>query len=121
MSATAPVIDLDALMSPITEESSVGDELRYVPVDRKRGISWHDEISEAARENLFEQTPKYPDWPKVIELATQALTKLSKDWQIAAWLAEALVKYDSFDRLAGLRDGTKLMRCLIEQYWDNLY
>src|SRR5262245_29803767 len=121
MSARAPVIDIDNLMDPISENNPVGEELRYVPVEPKRGISWHDEIREAARENLYEQTPKYSDWPKVVELTTKALTKLSKDWQIAAWLAEALVKHDRFDRLAGLRDGTKLMRGLMEQYWDNLY
>src|SRR5215468_2997399 len=121
MSAIAPVIDLDSLITSISEDNPVGEELRYVPVDAKRGISWHDEIREAARENLYEQTPKYSDWPKVFDLTTKALTKLSKDWQIAAWLAEALVKHDRFDRLAGLRDGTKLMRGLMEQYWDYLY
>lgn len=121
MSAREPVIDLDNLMAPVSEDNPVGEELRYVPVETKRGISWHDEIREAARENPYEQTPKYSDWPKVVDLATKALTKLSKDWQIAAWLAEALVKHDRFDRLAGLRDGTKLMRGLMEQYWDHLY
>jgi type VI secretion system protein ImpA len=121
MSAVDPVIDIDGLMIPISEDNPVGEELRYVPVDAKRGISWHDEIREAARENLFEQTPKYSDWPKVFDLTTKALVKLSKDWQIAAWLAEALVKGDRFDRLAGLRDGTKLMRGLLEQYWDTMY
>jgi type VI secretion system protein ImpA len=121
MSAVAPVIDIDSLMSPISGGHPAGAELRYEPLDAKRGISWHDEIREAARENLFEQAPKYADWPKVIDLTTKALTKLTKDWQIAAWLAEAVVKHETVDRLAGLRDGTKLMRGLMEQYWDNLY
>jgi len=121
MSAVALVIDIDSLMTPVSGDNPAGAELRYEPLDAKRGISWHDEIREAARENLFEQTPKYADWPKVIDLTTKALTKLTKDWQIAAWLVEALVKHETVDRLAGLRDGTKLMRGLMEQYWDNLY
>ncbi|HEY8462180.1 MAG TPA: type VI secretion system protein TssA [Blastocatellia bacterium] len=121
MPAVAPVIDIDSLMAPISGDNPAGAELRYEPVDAKRGISWYDEIREAARENLFEQTPKYADWPKVIDLTTKALTTLSKDWQIAAWLVEALVKHDRFDRLAGLRDGMRLMRGLMEQYWDVLY
>ncbi|HEY6403353.1 MAG TPA: type VI secretion system protein TssA [Blastocatellia bacterium] len=121
MSNVAPVIDIDSLINPISVDNPAGAELRYTPVDAKRGISWHDEIREAARENLFEQTPKYADWPKVIDLTTRALTTLSKDWQIAAWLVEALVKHDRFDRLVGLRDGAKLMRGLMEQYWDVLY
>lgn len=121
MPAVAPVIDIDSLIIPISGDNPAGAELRYEPLDAKRGISWHDEIREAARENLFEQTPKYADWPKVIDLTTKALTKLTKDWQIAAWLVEALVKHETIDRLAGLRDGVKLMRGLMEQYWDNLY
>lgn len=119
--AIAPVIDIDNLLIPISEDNPVGNELRYEPVDAKRGISWHDEIREAARENLFEQTPKYADWPKVVELSSKALEKLSKDWQIAAWLVDALVKRDGYDRLAGLRDGMRLMRGLMDRYWDNLY
>src|SRR6266542_3324230 len=71
MSATGPVIDLDNLMISISEDNPVGAELRYAPVDPKRGISWHDEIREAARENLYEQTPKHSDWPKVVELTTK--------------------------------------------------
>ena len=121
MSSTAPVIDFDNLMIPISDDNPVGNELRYAPLDPKRGISWHDEIRDAARENLYEQTPKHSDWPKVVELTTKALTRLSKDWQIAAWLAEALVKYDRFDRMAGFRDGMKLMRALMERYWGDLY
>ncbi|HEU0184847.1 MAG TPA: type VI secretion system protein TssA [Blastocatellia bacterium] len=121
MSNVAPVIDIDSLMTPVSADNPAGAELRYIPVDAKRGIYWHDEIREAARENLFEQTPKYSDWPKVVDLTTRALATLSKDWQIAAWLAEAMVKHDRFDRLAGLRDGAKLMRGLMEQYWDVFY
>jgi type VI secretion system protein ImpA len=121
MTAVAPDIDIDSLIIPLSGDNPAGAELRYEPLDAKRGISWHDEIREAARENLYEQTPKYADWPRVIDLTTKALTKLTKDWQIAAWLVEALVKHEYVDRLAGLRDGVKLMRGLMDQYWDNLY
>jgi type VI secretion system protein ImpA len=89
--------------------------------DQKKGIYWHDRIREAHRENIYEDVPKLPDWPVVIELSTHALTSLTKDLQIAAWLSDALVKYNGHDRLAGLRDSLKLMRGLIEDYWDEVF
>jgi type VI secretion system protein ImpA len=121
MTAVSPVTDLEALLKPISDETSVGQDLRYVLYDQKKGIYWHDRIREAHRENLYETIPKLPDWPVVIDLSTQALTSLTKDLQIAAWLSDALVKHNSHDRLAGLRDSLKLMRGLIENYWDEVY
>jgi type VI secretion system protein ImpA len=121
MTAVSPIMDLDVLLKPISDETSVGQDLRYVLYDQKKGIYWHDRIREAHRENLYETVPKLPDWPAVIELSTQALTSLTKDLQIAAWLSDALVKHNGHDRLAGLRDSLKLIRGLIENYWDELF
>ncbi|MBO0720382.1 MAG: type VI secretion system protein TssA [Blastocatellia bacterium] len=117
----SPVIDLEKLLKPIAGENAVGQNLRYLLLDQKKGIYWHDRIREAHRENLFEAVPKHPDWPAVIELSTRALSTLTKDLQIAAWLSDALVKHNGHDRLAGLRDSLKLMRGLIADYWDDIY
>jgi type VI secretion system protein ImpA len=114
-------MDLETLLKPISDENAVGQDLRYVLFDQKKGIYWHDRIREAHRENIYEDVPKLPDWPVVIELSTQALTSLTKDLQIAAWLSDALVKHNGHDRLAGLRDSLKLMRGLIEDYWDEVF
>jgi type VI secretion system protein ImpA len=46
------------------------------------------------------------------------LSTEGKDLQVAAWLAEALVKRHGS---AGLRDGLKILRGLHEQYWDSFY
>lgn len=121
MSTISPVVDLDALLKPISDESPVGQDLRSVLFDSKKGIYWHDRIREAHRENLYETVPKLPDWPAVIDLSTQALATLTKDLQIAAWLSDAIVKHNGHDRLVGLRDSLKLVRGLIEQYWDSLF
>jgi type VI secretion system protein ImpA len=121
MTAVSPITDLETLLKPISDETVVGRNLRYVLFDQKRGIYWHDWIREAHRENLYEDVPKLPDWPSVIELSTNALTSLTKDLQIAAWLSDALVKHSGHDRLAGLRDSLKLMRGLIEEYWDEVF
>jgi type VI secretion system protein ImpA len=121
MTAVSPIMDLETLLKPISDETAVGQDLRYVLFDQKKGIYWHDRIREAHRENIYEDVPKLPDWPVVIELSTQALTALTKDLQIAAWLSDALVKHNGHDRLAGLRDSLKLMRGLIEDYWDEVF
>src|SRR5262245_25233819 len=117
----SPVADLEALLKPISEDSPTGQDLRSTLFDPKKGIYWHDRIREAHRENLYETIPKLPDWPAVIDLSTQALTSLTKDLQIAAWFSDAMVKHNGHDRLAGLRDSLKLVRGLIEQYWDALF
>ena len=115
----AAVIDLDALLAPIDGDNPAGESLRYEGT--------YDKIREERREdeNLaqgeWQRDLKVADWAEVIKLATQALKTKTKDLQIAAWLTEGLVKYERNDRLAGLRDGLKLMRELEDRFWDNFY
>jgi len=111
-----PVIDLDALLAPISEENPGGDSLRY------SGI--YDEISDARRADIdiaqgeWQTELKTADYRKVVEVAVNALTTLSKDLQIAAWLGEALINLHGF---AGLRDSLKLMTGLHENFWDGAF
>src|SRR5262249_5445404 len=57
------------------------------------------------------------DWGRIIEQATDALQKSSKDLRLACYLTEALVKEHGF---AGLRDGMQLLHDLVDQCWDRL-
>jgi len=113
---TPPVIDLDALLAPISEENPGGDSLRY------SGI--YDEIADARRADIdvaqgeWQTELKTADYRKVVDVAVNALTTLSKDLQIAAWLSEALIKMHGF---AGLRDSVKLMTGLHENFWDGAF
>jgi type VI secretion system protein ImpA len=115
----AAVIDLDALLAPIDGDNPAGESLRYEGT--------YDKIKEARREDevleqgAWQKDLKVADWAEVIKLATQALKTKTKDLQIAAWLTEGLVKYERNDRLAGLRDGLRLMRELQDRFWDNFY
>src|SRR5207253_189748 len=54
----------------------------------------------------------------VVRVATDALTKRSKDIQIAAWLTEAVTRTKGFP---GLRDGLRVLRGLQETFWDGLH
>lgn len=110
------VVDLDALLNPISEENPSGESLRY------SGL--YDEISEARRadealnQGEWQTELKVADFRKVIELATPALTGQSKDLQIAVWLCEALMKQYGF---VGLRDSLQLLTGLHEKFWDTLH
>ena len=57
-------------------------------------------------------------WKPVAELADKITANESKDLQIVSWWIEALLRIHGF---AGLRDGFRLARELIEVYWDLLY
>ncbi len=110
------VIDLNALLKPISDENPSGEYLRY------SGI--YDEISEARREDDplgkedLGMDLKVADFHKVIELAVPVIENESKDVQISAWLAEALVNVHGFE---GLRDSLRLMIGLLERFWETLH
>ena len=111
-----PVVDLEAILQPISDENPSGASLRY------EGI--YDQIKEARRadDNLnqgaWQTEIKIADYRQVINLAVPALTNQSKDLQISAWLAEALSSVHGF---AGLRDSMKLMTGLQEKFWETLH
>lgn len=111
-----PVIDLDALLTPISPESPSGEYLRY------SGL--YDEISEARRadevlnQGEWQTELKVADFRKVIALASAAIEKDSKDLQVAAWFAEALVKEHGF---VGLRDALRMLSRLQETFWDTMH
>jgi type VI secretion system protein ImpA len=57
-------------------------------------------------------------WKPVLQLADRITTDESKDLQVVSWWIEALLRIHGF---AGLRDGFRLARELIEAFWDQLY
>ncbi len=104
------------LLDPIPGANPCGENLYYSPA--------YDKIKEARREEEeisqgeWRHEVKKADFVQVIKLAGDLLSKKSKDLQLAAWLAEALLKEEGIDSFA---DGLDLMRGLIENFWDNLY
>lgn len=111
-----PVVDLEVLLQPISEENPSGESLRY------SGI--YDQIAEARRsddgldQGEWKTEQKSADFNKVIELGVDALKTQSKDLQIAVWVAEALSRKHGF---AGLRDSLILLSGLQEKFWDTLH
>ena len=112
----APVIDLEALLQPISEENPSGESLQY------SGL--YDEIREARRADLnvaqgeWQYKLKTADYRQVINLAVPALEKQTKDLQIGVWLSEALTKEHGF---VGMRDSLQLVSGLQQNFWETLY
>jgi len=113
----------EGLLSPIPGENPSGQSLRYDPVyDKIREARRAEEelqlSEEASKKDVWAHAIKKADFVQVIKLATEALSKRTKDIQIAAWLTEALLVQE---RIAGLTQGLDLLRGLIENFWDSLY
>ncbi|MDQ3132271.1 MAG: type VI secretion system protein TssA [Acidobacteriota bacterium] len=111
-----PVIDLEAMLQPISEENPSGEYLLYTDI--------YDQLREARRsdKNLsqgeWKTELKIADFRQVISLAVPALTTQTKDLQISVWLAEALTNEHGF---AGLRDSLKLIGGLQANFWETLH
>lgn len=120
---TAHVIDLDALLAPISEDAPAGTDPRdnasansaYQTIKRERASaraaerkSVHDGDAQEANQH----------WQQVLDLAPSILKEEGKDLEIASWYTEALVRKHGF---VGLRDAFALLRGLIENFWEQLY
>lgn len=109
------MIDIDALLEPISADNPGGDDLEYDPAfveleDAARGKEERQvgDVVEAAEE---------PDWKDVGKRAAGLLGR-SKDLRAAVYLTRAALNIDG---LSGLRDGLELVRRLLERYWEELH
>ena len=115
------VLDFAKLLAPVAGDNPAGPDLRgnagptspYYQVKDARNAA---RAAERAIEGGAED-PAPPDWKAVVTAATKALAA-TKDLEIAAYLTEALCRTNGF---AGLRDGFKLTRGLVEAFWDQVY
>jgi type VI secretion system protein ImpA len=105
------LLDFDSLLAPIPGDDPAGEDL---PFDVRQKL---DEYRQEIDNPDQPEASKKPDWAGVVRLAQDTLTKTSKHLRPAARLTEALVKLHGF---AGLRDGVRVMRRLIEDCWDRM-
>jgi type VI secretion system protein ImpA len=112
-----PKIDIQELLQPIPGANPAGEPLRY------QGA--YDRIADARREDdptlsqgIYKSSLKRADWTAAEALCVEALTKRSKDLQIASWLLESWLHLYGF---VGVTNGLYLLAGLCENFWDNLY
>lgn len=109
-------INLDLISAPLSDDAPAGEDLRYTKV--------YDDIKEARRadddipQGDWQRETKSADWDKVVRLALDALTTQTRDFQIAAWLAEGLAMEKGFD---GVESGLRVLTVLLSEFWDTAY
>lgn len=106
-------LEFERLLNPISLDNPCGESLRWDPV-------WSElsQLRKTRKDLLDSSADTEADWPQVMSLSSDLLATRTKDLLIAGWLTEALVREHGF---AGLRDGLRLIRQLIERYWDGLF
>src|SRR5579884_2482665 len=111
--------EIERFLEPIPGDNPAGVYLRYDPKVYAR-------IEEARRKEdpaviakmQLGRDAKVADYKLVVQTAEDALINKTKDIQIAAWLAEAWVYRE---RAPGLTAGLRLIKALLEKFWDNIY
>lgn len=119
------VLDFAKLTAPIAGENPAGRPLReeiahdavyYVLKDvRSTARALERQMAFGGDEALSDQRP---DWRPILDKAPTVIAEQSKDLEVTGWLIEALVRQHGF---AGLRDGFRLARELVEGFWESLY
>jgi type VI secretion system protein ImpA len=117
------VLDFVALLAPLPGDNPCGVDFRLDPSPTSLYYAIKDARSRARNAErqalMSEEGAAGPvDWRPVLEHGKTVLTEKSKDLELVAYMIEALVRLHGF---AGLRDGFRLARELVEQYWDSLY
>jgi len=111
------VLDFAKLTAPISADKPAGTDPRLNPSPTSAYFKIKDDRRNAC-ELERPGAEKSPDWNVVKQLAIKILASEAKDLNVSAYLTEAMVRLEGF---AGLRDGFRLTRELVEKYWDNLY
>ena len=116
-------LNIDELIAPISEDAPCGQDIREdssptSPYYQLKDLRSAARDAERRHESGDDPDLEPPDWQPILDLAPRVLREKSKDLEITAWYIEALLRREGF---AGLRDGFKLARVLVETYWDDLY
>ena len=115
-------IDLSPLLVPLESgEQGAGVDLRadysatslYQRLRDARAAARAEERARDSDEDS--QGPVAEGWREVLSVAQNALAAQSKDFEVAAWLAEALVRTYG---LPGLTAAARLISGLCESFWD---
>ncbi|MGH7074899.1 MAG: type VI secretion system protein TssA [Stellaceae bacterium] len=122
---TSPdILNFAELLAPIPGDSDTGIDLRIdrsptSPYDTIREARMIARDAERRRDQGFDSVDSGLDaWRTIMEAGPAILTTQSKDLEIASVLTEGLLR---FHGIAGLRDGFRLIRELVDIYWERLY
>jgi len=117
-------LDFEALLSPVSDDSPVGHDLRessspnsdYRLLRDTRTKARNNERSALA--NGDSQFIVGKDWVDILKKSPEVFQNQSKDIEVLTWLIEALTRIHGF---RGVGEGFKLAAQLIASYGDNLH
>jgi len=109
------IIDIESLLSPVSEAAPSGENLEYDPAFAALETAAAGKAEQQVGETIVEAEP--PDWEVVRRQATDLLTR-SKDLRIAMHLVRAAMATGGY---AGLSEGLALLRGLVERHWPTLH
>ena len=130
--STEPIIDIERILAPINDEQPTGEYLSLSdfggPLMQVKDA--YDEARKLIKEEQDRElsggidsqgqpwrTIPAPNWDTIIDVGTTTLENKSKDFRIAAWLTEALLRKHA---LVGLRDGLDVCWGLCERFWTDI-
>jgi|SRR5580658_400080 type VI secretion system protein ImpA len=126
--ATQPILDLASLLAPIPGPDPAGADVRlddspssiYYTIKDARSAAREIEKAIANRPGAAGDGGPTPEteWRKIRTQAPKLLTNQSKDFEVAMWLTEALLRHDGF---AGLRDGFALAAGLLQNFPEGVH
>lgn len=119
----AGVLDIEGLLAPLASGEGAGDDIRtdYSPTSLYQRIRTQRNDARAGERAIDGGDPDanpaavLAAWREVKKLGVECLAGKAKDFEIAAWMTEALVRIDG---LKGLADGAAVIAGLCRQYWD---
>jgi type VI secretion system protein ImpA len=108
-------LDLDQLLSSVSEEEPAGSDLEYDPL-----FGEMERAAEGKEEQQFGDIiipAEDPDWRELKKKSLEVASK-SRDLRAAVYLTQALIRTDGFD---GLADGLALIKGYLDNYWESLH
>ena len=117
-------VDVAPLLEPIPGDIPVGVDLRDSEDSNNLYRRIRDDRSDARRHEQDADLEGEPSaearqlWRQVRDNAIEYLGSQSKDLEIAAYLVEALIR---LERFAGLKEGCRVLKGLVESFWGELY
>ncbi len=95
---------------PIPGDNPVGEDIKFEPEMEEI----EEEIGKLTNLNAEGTT----DWDKVLKVGQTILSEKSKNFQVAVYVAHALLETKSME---GFPDGIHILRDIVETYWDTMY
>jgi len=111
------MVEFDALMKPISDDSPSGANLRLDAADLT--FSQLEEMRTEVDPTLDPGgESRAANWPGVVRLCEEVLTGKSKDLEIAGFYVQGLVRTEGWN---GLVSGLRVVRGLVEEFWDGVH